>query len=101
MRGSIVLLGLAAALALPACDSVMTRSGPPPAGTSVGTSASPERQQTREIGGANSPDASGGTATYTGTGGARPEFDRSGATGTGVGGATTPEPRTTTRTRGN
>jgi hypothetical protein len=101
MRGPILLLGLVAGLALTACDSVMTTSGPPPAGTSVGTSVSPAQQQAREIGGANSPNASAGTPAYTGTDGARPTFDRSGTASPGVGGATTQGPVGTTRTRPN
>jgi len=65
MRGPILLLGLVAGLALAGCDSVMTTSGPPPAGSSVGTSASPERQQARENMG-NSGNVGSGTPTVSG-----------------------------------
>lgn len=107
MNIRMLSLGLLAGLGLAACADVKTQSGPPVAGTSIGPGASPLQQQTRDIAGGNSANASSGTATITGTrttgeGGARPEINYSGtAPGTGAGSPTpTPLP-TTPRNRAN
>jgi len=94
MRIRILSLGAAAVLGLAGCSDIMASSGPPVAGTAAGPGAAPLQQQTRETMGANSPNASGGTARITGgtgggeQGGGRPVIERTGATGPGAGSAT-------------
>jgi hypothetical protein len=90
MRIHALTLALTAGMALTACADIKTTSGPPIAGTSTGPGSPPLTQQARDTMGANSANASGGTATITGTrgggdGGARPIIERSGTTGPGAG----------------
>jgi hypothetical protein len=94
MRIHTLTLGLVAGLALTACADIKTTSGPPIAGTSTGPGAAPLKQEARGIAGADSANASGGTATITGTrgggdGGAKPDI---GYTGTASPGAGSPTP---------
>lgn len=101
MRIHTLTLVLAAGMALTACADVKTTSGPPVAGTSTGPGAAPLQQQARETAGANSANASSGTATISGTRsagdtGGKPTIDYTGtAPNSGVGSATpqTPTPR--------
>jgi hypothetical protein len=106
MRIHTFLLGAGAALALTACADVKTTSGPPIAGTSTGPGSAPLKQDARGIAGADSANASGGTATVTGTrttgrGGTVPEIDYSGtSTSPGVG-SPVPVPTPPARSRSN
>ncbi|TCZ63175.1 hypothetical protein [Roseicella aquatilis] len=104
MNIRLLSLGLLAGLGLAACADVKTQSGPPVAGTSTGTGVAPLQQSTGAIGGANSPNASAGQATITGTrstgDGTKPSVDYTGtAAGQGVGSPTPVQP--TPRSRAN
>ena len=87
MRIRTVLLGLAAGFTLSACNQFMSSDGPPPSGASAGPGARPLQQQSRDTAG-GSPNASGGTATWSGTQGSRPTIDYSGPAAGNVGGTT-------------
>lgn len=105
MRIHTLTLGLVAGLALAACSEVQTTSGPPIAGTATGPGSAPLKQEARDTMGANSANASSGTATITGTrsggdSGAKPDVGYTGtAPGAGAGSATPQTP--TTRNRSN
>ncbi|WP_431268327.1 hypothetical protein [Dankookia sp. P2] len=80
-----------------ACADVKTTSGPPIAGTSTGPGSAPLKQEARDTMGANSANASGGTATFTGTRsagdtGAKPTIDYTGTAPAGGAGSPTPVP---------
>ena len=107
MRIHTLTLALAAGLALTACADVKTTSGPPIAGTATGPGSAPLKQEARDTMGANSANASGGTATFTGTrgggdGGAKPTVGYTGTAPTAGAGSATPVPLPTTgRREGN
>src|SRR6478672_3271553 len=93
MRIHTLTLGLVAGLALAACSDVKTTSGPPIAGTAAGPGSAPLKQESRGIAGADSANASGGTATISGTrgggdGGAKPTVGYTGTASPGAGSAT-------------
>jgi hypothetical protein len=91
MRTSSLLLALGAGLALAACNSVTAPSGPPIAGSTAGPGAPPLQQQTRDIAGSNSGQASPGTAEITGVRGqGRPAIEYTG-TPSGTLGSSTPQ----------
>ncbi|MFC7476106.1 hypothetical protein ACFQS7_17175 [Dankookia sp. GCM10030260] len=97
MRIHTLTLALVAAVALTACADVKTTSGPPVAGTAAGPGSAPLTQQARDTMGANSANASSGTATITGTrsggdGGAKPQIGYTGAAPSGGAGSPTPVP---------
>lgn len=105
MRIHTLTLGLVAGLTLAACSQVQTTSGPPIAGTATGPGAAPLKQEARDTMGANSANASSGTATISGArgggdSGAKPDVSYTGtAPGTGAG---SPTPQTpTVRNRSN
>ncbi|MDO9711264.1 hypothetical protein [Paracraurococcus lichenis] len=105
MRTHTLLAGLLAGLALAACADLNAPSGPPVSGTTAGPGAAPLKQEARDTMGANSGNASGGTATITGTrttgeGGTRPEVTYSGQSGSSGVGSTTPV-QPTVRSRSN
>src|SRR4051812_4880655 len=100
MRLHAIPLCLATALALAACSDVRTQSGPPISGAAAGPGASPLQQQSRTIEG-GSANASGGTASFGNTQGARPDVQYTNP-GTGnVGSPTAPTLPTTGRSRSN
>jgi hypothetical protein len=104
MRIHTLTLALAAGLALTACADIKTTSGPPIAGTSTGPGAAPLQQQARETMGANSANASSGTASITGVrgggdSGAKPDVGYTGTAPTSGAGSATPVPLPTTGRR--
>ena len=102
MRILTPMLGLAAGLALAACGNVSGSSGPPVSGTTAGPGAPPLQQQTRDIGGTNSGNASAGTPSITGSrGGGRPEVGYTGPASGNVGSPNQPTLPTTGRSRSN
>jgi hypothetical protein len=104
MRIHTLTIALVAGLALTACAEVKTTSGPPIAGTSTGPGAAPLQQQARDTMGGNSANASGGTATISGTrsagdSGGKPTIDYTGTPPTSGAGSATPVPLPTTGRR--
>src|SRR5690349_9185806 len=101
MRIHTLTLALGAGLALTACADVKTTSGPPMAGAAAGTAHSPLSTQARDTMGANSGNASSGTASITGTrsggdGGSKPDVGYTGTAPTSGAGSATPVPLPTT-----
>ena len=104
MNTRVLSIGLLAGLALAGCADIKTTSGPPIAGSSTGPGSAPLKQEARDTMGGNSANASGGTATITGTrntgdGGARPTIDYTGTPPTAGAGSATPVPLPTTGRR--